>query len=127
MKQMVGACLTLTAALGACASDQDPGLRPASEPNGIQVEAQQDVMVSAEPLGDVVNGRLNGGQSATALCFVRQAQTNAGFRGSAIKVDAGSLVGYAAVTDFPDEPTERQMLFDIDEDALRTRLPSCPG
>ena len=98
---------------------------PASGTEGVRVEAQQDVIVSETPLGDVVNGTLEKGQSATAVCFVRQATTNAGFSGSAIKVDVGDVSGYAAVTNFPKDPADRQMVFDKDADSLQDRLPSC--
>lgn len=98
---------------------------PANEPEGVRVDARQDVNVSDNPLGDVVNGTLKEGQSATALCLVRHARTNAGSSGSAIKIRTGSLSGYVAVTDFPEEPADRQKVFDVNEDSLRDRLPSC--
>jgi hypothetical protein len=97
----------------------------ASDPGGVRVEARQDVMLSDNPLGDVVVGDLERGDELTALCFVRRAQTNAGFFGSAIKVNSGDLTGYAAVTDFPEDPADRQAIFDLDAEALRDRLPAC--
>jgi hypothetical protein len=93
---------------------------------GIRVVAQQDVMLSDDPLGDVVVGRLGQGAEVTAWCFVRRAQTNAGFVGSAIKVTTEDLAAYAAVTDFPEDPSDRQTNFDLDEETLRDRLPACP-
>jgi hypothetical protein len=123
-----GGCLGgVLLALTACAGNTlQPGA-PASEPEGVWVEARQNVHVSDRPLGDVVIGDLKEGERATALCFVAQAQTNAGFEGSAIKVEAGSLSGYAAVTDFPEDPMDRQMVFNLDAETLRDRLPSCPS
>lgn len=66
---------------------------PTRGTGGVSVEAQQDVIVSDTPLGDVVNGTLAKGQPAAAACFVRQAATNPGFSGSAIKVEAGDVSG----------------------------------
>ncbi len=45
--------------------------------------------------------------------------------GSAIKVDVGDVSGYAAVTDFPKDPADRQTVFDMDAGSLQDRLPSC--
>ena len=105
--------------LPSCSSDTS------SDPNGVRVEARQDVMLSDDPLGDVGVGNLEEGDEVTALCFVRRAQTNAGSLGSAIKVRAGDLVSYAAVTDFPEDPEDRQAMFDLDAETLRDRLPAC--
>jgi hypothetical protein len=77
-----------------------------SDTEGVRVEAQQDVMLSDNPLGDVAVGDLEQGDEVTALCFVRRAQTNGGFFGSEIKVTTGDLTAYAAVTDFPADPSE---------------------
>ena len=96
-----------------------------SDPEGVHVEARQDVMLSDDPLGDVVVGELEKGDEVTALCFVRRAQTNAGFFGSAIKVTTGDVTGYAAVTDFPKDPADRQAIFDLEAETLRDRLPAC--
>jgi hypothetical protein len=93
---------------------------------GVRVEAQQDVMLSDNPLGDVVVGHLARGEEVTAWCLVRRAQTNAGFFGSAIKVTTEDLAAYAAVTDFPEDPSDRQANFDLDERTLRDLLPACP-
>ena len=88
--------------------------------------AQRDVMLSDSPLGDVVVGDLGQGDEVTAWCFVSRAQTNAGFLGSAIQVTTEDLVAYAAVTDFPENPSDRQANFDVDEKTLRDRLHACP-
>jgi hypothetical protein len=92
---------------------------------GVRVEARQEVMLSDNPLGDVAVGDLEQGDKVTVLCFVRRAQTNAGFFGSAIKVTTGDLTAYAAVTDFPEDPSDRQAIFDLDAETLRDRLPAC--
>ena len=92
---------------------------------GVGVEARRDVMVTDTPLGDVVIGTLEHGDEGTASCFVRRAQTNAGFFGSAVEISVGDVSGYAAVTDFPADPADRTANFDLDEDALRDRLPTC--
>jgi hypothetical protein len=60
------------------------------------------------------------------LCYVRRATTNAGFEGGAVKIEAVGLSGYATVTDFPSDSADRQMAFDLDDQTLRERLPSCP-
>ena len=97
-----------------------------SDPAGVVgVEARQEVMLSVDPLGDVVVGELAQGDEVTALCFVRRAQSNAGVFGSAIKIRTGDLTGYAAVTDFPEDPADRQAIFDLDAERLRDRLPAC--
>ena len=96
-----------------------------SEPEGVRVEAREEVMLSDTPLGDVLIGRLSQGDTATAVCFVGRAQTNAGFSGSAIKITTGDLTGYAAVSDFPRDPADRQAIFDLDAETLRNRLPAC--
>lgn len=96
-----------------------------SDTEGVRVEARQDVMLSDNSLGDVLVGDLEHGDEVTALCFVRRAQTNAGFFGSAIKVTTGDLTGYAAVTDFPEDSADRQAIFDLDAETLRDRLPAC--
>jgi hypothetical protein len=93
---------------------------------GLRVVAQQDVMLSDSPLGDVVVGDLGQGDEVTAWCFVSRAQTNTGFLGSAIQVTTEDLVAYAAVTDFPEDPSERQANFDVDEKPLRDLLHACP-
>lgn len=129
MKRIVGTAVytVLMSAAAACASNpQDPGLISASDTERVPVEAQRDVIVTETPLGDVVSGALEKGQSATAVCLVRGATTNAGFNGSAIKVEAAHVSGYAAVTDLATDPAERQMIFDVDESTLQDRLPSCP-
>lgn len=92
---------------------------------GVRVEARHDVMLSNNPLGDVAVGDLERGDEVTALCFIRRAQTNAGFFGSAIKVTIGDLTGYAAVTDFREDPADRQAIFDLAAETLRERLPAC--
>jgi hypothetical protein len=119
MRQLVVTGLGLVALIAQPSCSHHP------EPAGVSVEARRDVTVSVDPLGDVVAGDLEGGDRATALCFVPRAQTNAGFVGSAIKIRAGDLMGYAAVTDFPDDRADRQMMFNLDTETLRTRLPVC--
>jgi hypothetical protein len=60
MKPTVGTavCLVLKSAVAACGSNADhPGLMPASDPGSVTVEAQQDVIVTQTPLGDVVKAR----------------------------------------------------------------------
>lgn len=96
-----------------------------SDSEGVRVEVRQDVRLSDNPLGDVELGHLERGYEVTALCFVRRAQTNAGFYGSAIKVKTGDLTAYAAVTDFPEDPSDRQAIFNLDAETLRSRLPAC--
>lgn len=128
---LTGLCLVVLTALGGCGGDvtghpEDGGLLAGGDADGVDVQARQDVLVSQEPLGDLVIGTLEKGASATALCFVRHATTGTGLDGSAIRVQAGDLVGYAAVSDFPPDPADRQMLFDAGEDSLRDRLPACP-
>lgn len=93
--------------------------------DGIGVEAQQPVLVANEPLGDIVEGQMEAGDTATALCFVAEASTNTGATGAAIKIKARGLSGYAAVTTFPDDPGDRVMVFDINASELRAGLPSC--
>lgn len=107
--------IAMTSCSGATSSDIE----------GVLVEARQDVMLSDNPLGDVAVGDLEQGDEVTALCFVRRAQTNAGFFGSAIKVVTGGLRAYAAVTDFPEDSSDRQATFDLDARTLRDRLPAC--
>jgi len=107
--------------LAACSSGTS------TDPDVIRVEAQQDVLLSEEPLQDLVLGHLRQGDQVTALCFVRRAQTNMGFFGSAIKVNTGDVTGYAAVTDFPHDPADRKQIFDLDSEDLRNRLPACAG
>ncbi len=84
-------------------------------------------MITNDPLGDVVMGELTPGDTATAVCFVADAQTNTGAEGSAVRIESGGVSGYAAVADFPQDPADRMMIFDLDEDDLRERLPSCPA
>ena len=121
--QQVSLAVSLLAIVAAtsCSTSETPG---ATE--GVRVVAQQDVMLSDAPLGDVEVGGLSQGDQVAALCFVPRAQTNGGFFGSAIKITTGEGEAYAAVTDFPSDPSERQAIFDLDEDALRDRLPACP-
>jgi hypothetical protein len=111
--------LLLLTALSACASGAF------AEPEGLRVEAQQDVLLSEEPLQDVVLGHLTRGDEVSALCFVQRAQTQLGSFGSAIKVNTGDVTGYAAVTDFPHDPADRKQMFDLDAETLRDRLPGC--
>jgi hypothetical protein len=104
--------------LPSCSSD-------ASSDSEVRVQVRRDVSSSDNPLGDVVVGEMEQGDKVTALCFVRRAQTNAGSVGSAIKVRTNDRTGYAAVSDFPEEPADRQAVFDLDEEALRDLLPPC--
>ncbi len=121
MKRQLGTAGLLIAlvAVTSCSS------ATSSDDGGVRIEAQQDVMLSDNPLGDVQVGGLEQGDEATALCFVRRAQTNAGFFGSAVKVATGDLEAYAPVTDFPHDPSDRQEIFDLDAETLRDRLPPC--
>ncbi len=91
----------------------------------MRVEARQDVLVTNEALGDVVDGELEAGDAATALCFVPEAQTNTGATGSAIKIEAGRLSGYAPVTTLQAEVADRAPIFDVSDGDLRESLPSC--
>lgn len=105
--------------LSGCAHDAD------DEPNGIRVVAQEDVVISQEPLQDVVRGHLRSGDDAIATCFVRRARSQVGAIGSAIQISVGDVTGYAAVTDFPEDPADRRQMFDLDAETLRQRLPAC--
>lgn len=120
-RECMAALLLTVMILPSCSSD------PSSGPAGVRVEAQRDVLLSDNPLGDVAVGDLEEGDDVTALCFVRRAQTNAGSFGSAIQVKAGGLTAYAAVTDFPEDTADREAIFDLDAKTLRDRLPACPG
>lgn len=121
MRRQLGAVgfLIAASAVVSCSS------ATSSDSEGVRVEARQDVRLSDNPLGDVEVGDLERGDEVTALCFVRRAQTNAGFYGSAIKVKTGDLTAYAAVTDFPEDPSDRQSIFNLDAETLRSRLPAC--
>ncbi len=102
------------------------GRQPASLPQeGVRVEARRTVQVTDEPLGDVVNGEMKPGDTAVASCYVAEATTNAGAVGSAVRIESSGLAGYAAVADFPDDPAERVMIFDIDDSDLRKGLAAC--
>lgn len=92
---------------------------------GVRVEARHDVVLSDTPLGDVVVGDVERGEEVTAWCFVQRAQTSAGFFGSAIKVTTEEVVAYAAVTEFPEDRSDRQANFNRDEGVLRDLLPAC--
>ncbi len=113
-------CVGLVVAVGACGAASSAG-----SAETMRVEARQAVLVSNEPLSDVVQGRLEAGDAATALCFVPEAQTNTGATGSAIKIEAGRLSGYAPVTTFEAEVADRAPVFDVSEGDLRENLPSC--
>lgn len=116
----LGGCFASVVALGACGTTSS-----GASDEGMRVEAQQAVLVTDEPLGDVVSGELEAGDAATALCFVAEAQTNTGAAGSAIKIESGRLSGYAAVASFPADAAGRAMVFDVNERDLWERLPSC--
>lgn len=113
-------CVSSVVVLGACGGES-----PAGSAQGIRVEARQTVLVTDEPLGDVVDDELEAGDAATALCYVADARTNTGAAGAAVKINSGGLSGYAAVTDFPDDPADRVMVFDVNDSDLRAGLPSC--
>ncbi len=126
-------CVTASASAGwsgvllaACAADGPLTSTPDHNASGMQIRAQQDVLVSNEPFGDVLLGDgLQTGDTVTAVCFVKTARTMTGQIGSAVKVENGGVVGFAAVTDFPEDPADRQLLFDVDEDTLASQLPTC--
>ena len=99
---------------------------PSGEPDGVRVVAQEDVMISQTPLGEVGSGDLESGDEATATCFVRRAPAQVGAISSAIKVRVGDVTGYAAVTDFPEDPADQRQMFDLDAETLARRLPACP-
>lgn len=118
----------LAACLAGCAgAARQPATSRPGTPAPVEVTALRDVLVSAWPLGDVMTGGIHAGESATAICFVAGAQTNAGVTGSAIKVRHGHLVGYAAVTTLPADGSKRTTMFDADEGTLKRELPPCPG
>lgn len=120
-------CLAGMLVMTSCAGDSENSeFGPEKDSDDVSVEAQRDVMLSNSPLGDVITGDLAQGDEATALCFVPRARSSGGFVGSAVKIDAGGDTGYAPVTDFPSDSAERQMIFNLDQDALRTGLPECP-
>lgn len=80
-RQLSTAGLFIALSTVAACSSASPG-----DTEGVLVKARQEVMLSDNPLGDVVVGSLKQGDEATALCFVRLAQANTGLLGSAIKV-----------------------------------------
>lgn len=128
MMRKVGAgfLLVLLPVLGACANSQDEAKSTSSNnAEGVDVEAQQDVWVMSTPGGDVSEGILAQGQTATAVCFLRDIRTSAGFTGNAVKIKTADISGYAFVTDFPTDSADRKMMLSPDEDALGDRLPSC--
>ena len=114
------AFVALVVVLGACGAEPS-----ADSAHGIRVEALQTVLVTDEPLGDVVGGEMETGDTAIAVCFVAEARTNTGAAGAAVKIESDGLSGYAAVTDFPDDPAAQQMVFDVNDSDLRAGLPSC--
>lgn len=115
----VGSLVTLIA-LSSCS------VGPERASGGVVITAQRDLKVSDTPLGDVIVEELEQGERVTALCLVLLAQSSAGSVGSAIKVKVGSRTGYAAITDFPVDPADRQRVFDLDQQALQEALPTCP-
>jgi hypothetical protein len=123
-----GVGLILVSSLVGCATSPDETTASASSSisGGVSVQAQEDVMVSGVPGGDVVEGTLAKGSSTTALCFLRDIVSSAALVGSAIKVESANFSGYAFVTDLPRNSTDRKMLFNLNIDALDDRLPPCP-
>ncbi len=113
-------CAAIIVALGACGTESS-----GVSDGGIRVEARQAVLVTGQPLGDVVVGVLKAGDAATAVCFVVKAQTNTGAVGSAVKIKSDRLSGYAAVSAFPPDAADRSMIFDVNERDLRERISSC--
>lgn len=113
-------CLGALIALTSCSSATE------DDSKGVAVQVERDVKVSDTPLGDVIVDDLNQGDRVTALCLVPRAQSSGGFTGSAVKLQTGSHTGYAAVIDFPVDPTNRQFVFDLDIEALQKNLPTCP-
>ena len=116
------AATCVAACLGGCAAGSQTR---AGTDTGLQLHVRQSVLVTDEPLGDVVTDQLDAGEQVTAVCFVRAARTNTGARGTAIRISTGRRSGYAATTDFADPPSARTMTFDVSEDELRRRLPAC--
>ena len=121
-----GASLACIASLGACGTGEDPDTPADPAGGGVQVEARQDVVVSEDPLGEVVTGELEAGDTATATCFVAYAEPETGAEGSAIRVESGDVSGYAQIADFSDDNDDPIMSFDLDESELREQLESCP-
>jgi hypothetical protein len=116
----LGGCVASVVAVGACGTDSSGG-----SAETMRIEARQAVLVTNEPLSDVVWGELEAGDAATALCFVPEAQTNTGAAGSAVKIESGRLSGYAAVTTLQAGTADREPVFDVSEGDLRNGLPSC--
>ncbi len=117
---LLGGCVASVVALGACGTKSSGG-----SDEGMRIEARQAVLVTNEPLGDVVWGELDAGDDATAVCFVPEAQTNTGAAGSAIKIVSTRLSGYAPVTTLQAQVADRAPVFDVSEGDLREGLPSC--
>ncbi len=118
--RVVAGCVASVTSVGACGTSA-----PDVPDEGIRIEARQAVLVTQEPLGDVVTGELEAGDAATAVCFVSEARTNTGAVGSAVMVESGRLAGYASVTTLPAGAADRASVFDVDDNELRERLPAC--
>ena len=119
----LAAAVVCLAALVGCSGGPETPAAPGAE---LRLEAQQDVLVTEQPLGDVVSRDLEAGDVVTALCFVSAAQTNTGARGTAVRTEAGRRPAYVATTDLPDDLADRMPVFDVGEAELRDRLPACP-
>lgn len=92
---------------------------------GMDIQAGTPVMLTRQPLGDVVVGRLSAGDIVRATCIETVAQTNAGFRGSAVKVTLDDVSGFAATSTFPTKGGGRQAIFDMSTEQLTSRLDPC--
>ena len=114
--------------IGECpdAASQSMAALSCADPRaGIDIQAETPVVLTREPLGDVVLGRLSAGKTVRATCFVTAAQTNAGLRGSAVKVHVDDVSGFAATTTFPARGGDRQPIFDMSTRQLTSRLDAC--
>lgn len=88
--------------LVACTSEEDPGLLPDDRAPGepIDTELVRDVLLSQEPLGDVI-------VSVRILCVEEGATTNTGAVGDAFKVEVDETNGYVAATTLEDDVAAR--------------------
>jgi len=123
-RRAVAAVLGAALLLGTGCGRQSPSSAP-EEADGVQLQVVRPVILTTEPLGDVVVDQLTEGQQVTGICLVAEAGTNAGVHGSSVRVRTETAEGFAATSTLQEQVHARRPIFDPDPTEPAQELRPC--
>lgn len=94
-----------------------------SAPSYPEVTVERGASVTTEPLGDVVIGELEVGQTVSVECIRTNARTNAGVRGGAAYLY--DVEGWVATSTPPHNEQHHENIFSVSHEELVRTIPSC--